>query len=131
LWETDDSPAEKISGFFLSRGFVEILWFLGNVFKRVWKDVRERGKPEFRAKFTWNRRRIFTLSVKIFGKTAKKNQNSKTCPHIHTGFQQLVENFFENFPPSGKEEYGYPKPLENSCGKRCAGSGKLKKWAKK
>lgn len=47
------------------------------------------------------------------------------------GFQQLVENCFGNFPPFHLTKYGYQKSLENFCGKRYIGCGKVGKRAKK
>jgi hypothetical protein len=47
------------------------------------------------------------------------------------GFQQPVENRFENFPPVKQEITGYPKCFENSCGKKDSGVGKPGGEAKK
>ena len=65
------------------------------------------------------------------GKFAVSGRKNEIRPEIHTGFQQPVENLFENFPPFEQEITGYPKRFENSCGKRDSGVGKPGGEAKK
>ncbi|MBQ7313170.1 MAG: hypothetical protein IJW81_06265 [Clostridia bacterium] len=81
--------------------------------------------------FTELKKQISAISAN-FGKKMNKNVGTqRTKPDIHMGFQQLVENCFGNFPPPKLTKYGYPKPLENFCGKRDTGCGKVGKRAKK
>ena len=81
--------------------------------------------------FTELKKQISAISAN-FGKKMNKNVGKqRTEPDIHIGFQQLVENCFGNFPPPHLTKYGYQKPLENFCGKRDTGCGKVGKRAKK
>jgi hypothetical protein len=80
--------------------------------------------------FTEDKKRFSAISANFSKKMNKIAEKRMRIREIHTGFQQLVENYFGNFPPLRIEKYGYPKSLENSCGKRNSAWGNVGKKAK-